>query len=421
MRAKRLRANTQLFITPLTENGKLYGKTEKCGKGTDFILYFICILTSAFGCLMVYSATRNDAIKNGLLLDRECLVMVLAAAIGIVLCLIISFIDYNSIVRIWILVAGVCLALVGSLFIWGEAPADRPDARCWLPIIETGSLTVYFQPSELAKAGFLVTFAAHINAVRQEINSVKNILLLTIHAFIPIGLIIMTDDLGSAIVFAFMFMGMMFMAGLRLRYFAIAVGAVLAATPLLWTKFLSSFHRQRILAIYYPQALSESVYEARIYQQQRAVNAIGSGGFFGDGLFKGTYTQSPSGIPVNESDMVFSVVGEELGFLGGFLLLAVLTLICVRIMITGRKSATLTGSIICYGTAFMIASQVVMNIGMCLKLLPCIGITLPFISAGGSANLCIYLAIGLVMSVYRYNRQTGVSNFRFDGIATPFD
>ena len=396
-------------------------KIKNAAKGTDFILYLVCILTSAFGCLMVYSATRNDAVKSGMLLDRECLVMVLAAALGIVLCIIISFFDYNSIVRVWIFVAAVCLGLIGALFIWGEAPADRPDAKCWLPIINTGSFTVFFQPSELAKVGFLVTFAAHINYVRQEINSLKNIILLTAHAFIPIGLIIITDDLGSAIVFAFMFIGMMFMAGLKLRYFAVAVGAVIAAAPLLWTKFLSSFHRQRILAIYYPSALSESVYEARIYQQQRAVNAIGSGGFFGDGLFKGTYTQSPSGIPVNESDMVFSVVGEELGFIGGFLLLAVLTFICIRIMQTGKKSATLTGSIICYGTAFMIASQVIMNIGMCLKLLPCIGITLPFISAGGSSNLCIYFAIGLVMSVYRFNKNKDLSNFRFNGIATPFD
>ncbi len=195
----------------------MINKLKTAIRGTDFILYVTCILTSAFGCLMVSSATRNDAIKNGLLLDRECLVMIAAAGIGIALCLLISFFDYNSIVRMWIFVAGVCLALLGALFIWGEAPADRPEAKCWLPIIETGSLTVYFQPSELAKAGFLVTFAAHLNHVRQDINSLKNILLLTLHAFVPIGIIILTDDLGSAIVFAFMFIGMMFMAGLQLR------------------------------------------------------------------------------------------------------------------------------------------------------------------------------------------------------------
>lgn len=389
-------------------------------KGTDWILYLVCVLTSAFGCLMVYSATRNSAMANNLFMGRECLIMIVSAAIGIVLCFFISIIDYNSISRIWLFVGAVCLLLILSLFVWGEAPADRPNARCWLPIIKSDSITVFFQPSELAKSGFLVTFATHLNMVKGEINKLKNVILLTIHALIPIGLIIMTDDLGSALIFAFMFIGMMFIAGLKLRYYAMAFGAVIALSPLLWTRFLSAFHRQRILAIYYPESLSKTVYEARIYQQQRAVNAIGSGGFFGDGLFKGKYTQSPAGIPVNESDMVFSVVGEELGFLGGILLLCVLAFICIRIIIIGRKSATLTGSAICFGTAFMISSQVVMNIGMCLKMLPCIGITLPFISAGGSANMCIYLAIGLVMSVYRINRNDGLSAAGYNSIITPF-
>lgn len=389
-------------------------------KGTDWILYLVCIITSAFGCLMVYSATRNSAMANNLFMGRECLIMIVSAAIGIVLCFFISIIDYNSISRIWLFVGAVCLLLILSLFVWGEAPADRPNARCWLPIIKSDSITVFFQPSELAKSGFLVTFATHLNMVKGEINKLKNVILLTIHALIPIGLIIMTDDLGSALIFAFMFIGMMFIAGLKLRYYAMAFGAVIAVSPLLWTRFLSAFHRQRILAIYYPESLSKTVYEARIYQQQRAVNAIGSGGFFGDGLFKGKYTQSPAGIPVNESDMVFSVVGEELGFLGGILLLCVLAFICIRIIIIGRKSATLTGSAICFGTAFMISSQVVMNIGMCLKMLPCIGITLPFISAGGSANMCIYLAIGLVMSVYRINRNDGLSTLGYNSIITPF-
>lgn len=399
----------------------MINKVIKSIKKTDIVLYLMCVLTSLFGCLMVYSATRNEAIENNTLMGRECLIMIMSAGLGIIICAIISFLDYNSIVRVWPIVGGVCILLLLSLFIWGEAPPDRPDAICWLPIIKTGSMTINFQPSELAKVGFLVTFAAHVDMVKHDINKFKNIALLTLHALVPIGIIILTDDLGSAMIFGFMFVGMMFAAGLNLRYFALAFGAFLAVVPILWTKFLSSFHRQRFLAVYYPSALSESVYKARIYQQERAVTAIGSGGFFGDGFLNGTYTQSKSGIPVNESDMVFSVVGEELGFIGGFLLLLVLALICVKIINTGKKSATLPGSIICYGTAFMISSQVIMNVGMCLKMLPCIGITLPFISAGGSSNLCIYFAIGLCMSVYRYNKDTSPINFRYNGINTPFE
>ncbi|MBQ8015964.1 MAG: FtsW/RodA/SpoVE family cell cycle protein, partial [Clostridia bacterium] len=224
----------------------------------------------------------------------------------------------------------------------------------------------------------------------------------------------------SAMVFAFIFIGMMFVAGVQVRYFVVAVGGIIALVPLLWTKFLASFHKYRILAIYFPSALSEDIYETYIYQQQRGVNAIGSGGFFGDGLFKGTYTQSATGVPVNESDMVFTVVGEELGFIGAMAFLAVMVLIIVRIVAVGKKSRNLAGSLLCFGTAFMLGAQTIINIGMCLKLLPCVGITLPFMSAGGSSNLCIYFAIGIVMSVYRFNCNRDPVNFRLVNISTPF-
>lgn len=387
---------------------------------TDLLLYITCILTSAFGALMVYSATMNAAAKSGLTLSRDCLIMICASALGIILCAFISLVEYNAIISLWPIAGGVCLLLLLALFIWGDAPSDRPDAICWLPIIKTETFTLKFQPSELAKIGFIITFTAHIDAVKDDINRVKNVLLLTLHAFVPMGIIVVTGDPGSAIIFGLMFVGMMFVAGVKLRYFAIAICAAVAAAPVIWVKFLSNLHRQRILAIYYPSALSESVYNKVIYQQQRCVNAIGSGKLLGDGLFKGTYTQSAAGVPVNESDMVFSVVGEELGFLGAIGLLAVFAFIIIRIVSVGRRSRNISGSLLCYGTALMIGSQVIINIGMCLMLLPCIGITLPFVSAGGSSNLCIYFAIGMVMSVYRFNCDRDPVNFRLTNINTPF-
>ncbi len=369
---------------------------------------------------MVHSATRNDAIADGTLIGRDCLVMIAAASVGIIACVIISFLDYDAIVRLWPLAGGVCLLLLLILFPLGEGAPGREDAKCWLRVINFGGVVVRFQPSELAKIGFLITFTAHIEAVKDSINSLKNVLLLLVHAIVPIGIIILTDDLGSAMVFAFIFVGMMFVSGVQLRYFAVAIGGAVAFVPLIWTKFLASFHKYRILAIYYPSSLSEDVYEKYIYQQQRGLNAIGSGQFWGDGLFKGTYTQSATGVPVNESDMVFTVVGEELGFIGAAGFLTVMVLIIVRIISVGKKSRNLSGSLLCFGTAFMIGSQTIINIGMCLKLFPCIGITLPFLSAGGSSNLCIYFAIGIVMSVYRFNCNRDPINFRLTHLSTPF-
>ncbi len=369
---------------------------------------------------MVHSATRNDAISDGLLFSRDCLIMIAAASVGIIACIIISYLDYDALVRLWPVAGGVCLLLLLILFPFGEGAPGREDARCWLRVIDFGGLVVRFQPSELAKIGFLLTFTAHIEAVKENINSVKNILLLTVHALVPIGVVILTGDLGSAMVFAFIFIGMMFVSGVQLRYFAIAIGGAVAFVPLIWTKFLASFHKYRILAIYFPSSLSEDVYEKFIYQQQRGVNAIGSGQFWGDGLFKGTYTQSATGVPVNESDMVFTVVGEEFGFVGAAGILLVMVFILMKIVSVGKKSRNLSGSLLCFGTAFMIGSQTIINIGMCLKLFPCIGITLPFMSSGGSANLCVYFAIGIVMSVYRFNCNREPVNFRLTRVSTPF-
>lgn len=389
-------------------------------KETDFILFLLCVFTTAFGVLMVHSATRNDAIADGDFISRDCLVMIVAASVGIAACVVISFLDYDAVVRLWPLAGGFCLLLLLILFPFGEGAPGREEARCWLRVIDVGGLVVRFQPSELAKVGFLITFTAHIEAVKDNINSIKNVLLLLVHAIVPIGIIILTDDLGSAMVFAFIFVGMMFVSGVQLRYFAVAIGAAVAFVPLIWTKFLASFHKYRILAIYYPSSLSEDVYEKYIYQQQRGVNALGSGQFWGDGLFKGTYTQSATGVPVNESDMVFTVVGEELGFVGAAGFLLVMVLIIVRIVSVGKKSRNLSGSLLCFGTAFMIGSQTIINIGMCLKLFPCIGITLPFMSSGGSANLCIYFAVGIVMAVYRFNCNREPINFRLTHLSTPF-
>lgn len=391
------------------------GKKSTIGyalKETDFVLFFLCVLTNAFGALMVSSATRNDAIEAGDIISRECLMMILSAAVGIVIGLFISYLDYDAVVGLAPFIGGFCVLLLLSLFIFGEGTEDRPEAICWIPIIKTDGFTVKFQPSELVKIGFMITFTAHIEAVKDSINSLKHVILLAFHALIPIAIIILTDDLGSAIVFAMMFVGLMFVAGVRMRYFAVAFGGIIAFVPLLWSKFLASFHKRRILAIYYPSALSEDVYRDVVYQQQRGLNAIGSGQFWGDGLFQGTYTQSAAGVPVNESDMIFTVVGEELGFIGCVLLLAVLGLIIARIVSVGKMSRNLTGSLLCFGAAFMIGAQIIINIGMNLMLLPSIGITLPFISAGGSSNLCIYFAIGIVMSVYRFNCNRDPVNFR---------
>ena len=382
-------------------------------KTTDKLLLTLCLAASAFGLLMVYSATLNT-LSEGEAMSRIVLVMLCAVAVGVVCCIIISFIDYEMILRMWFIIGGACLIMMLLLFPFGDAPPERPDARSWF---DFGFIN--FQPSELFKIAFIITFSVHLDYVGDKINDFKNAILLCVHGAVPAMIVVLTGDLGSALVFVSIFVGLMFVSGLGAKYFVAAVAMIVAAAPILWFGFFDDFQKNRFLAVYAPNAMDEATYKQLIFQQQQSVNAIGSGRFFGQGLFKGPYTQSNS-VPVNESDMVFSVIGEELGFVGAVAALALLALIIVKIVIIGMKSKDNMSALVCYGTAIMIGAQTIINIGMCLKILPCIGITLPFFSAGGSSNLCIYIAIGIIMSIYRFNQHSEASNFRYNRITTPF-
>lgn len=382
-------------------------------KETNKLLMLQCLILSAFGVLMVHSATLHN-LSDGQIISRDTLIMILAICIGVALCLFISLVDYQIIIRLWPLVALVCLALMAALFAVGVGPTERSDAKTWIPIAG-----FYFQPSELFKIAFIITFSVHLDSVKDNINSIKNIILLGLHGAFPIGLVIITGDLGSALVFAGIFLGMMFISGVYWRYFIAGGALCVAALPILWIKFFSEFQKQRLLAVYYPQALSESTYNAIIYQQHYGMNAIGSGRFTGTGLFNGSYTQNGV-VPESENDMILTVIGEELGFIGCIALLIMLALLLVIIVRVGKRAKDNPSKLICYGVAVMIGSQAIINIGMCLKLLPVIGITLPFISAGGSSSLCIYIAMGLVMSIYRYNCERDPISFRVSFISTPF-
>lgn len=384
----------------------IYKHLKKAFKETDKLFLLLCLCLSAVGTVMVSSATHGTA--DGALLSRDAKVMVLALALGVAACLVISFVDYDLILKLWPVIAAGSLFLMLLLIPFGEAPSGREDARSWLRI--TSSL--YLQPSEILKIGFIITFSKHLSLLKNDLSSVKNVLFLCIHAMIPIALVVYTGDMGSALIFMLMFVGMMFIAGVHWAYFPLGIAVVAAALPLVWYKVFDNIQRNRILALIDPQS-----YPNEIYQQQQAGNAIREGGFFGTGLFKGAYTQSGS-VPESANDMIFSVICEETGLIGAFVVLLLFALLAIRIIYVGRRSNNYAASMICYGVMFMIIAQVAVNIGMCLKLLPVIGITLPFISAGGSSVVSLYLAVGLVLSVYRSSGTISYDNdYRFDRIA----
>lgn len=390
------------------------GVLKNAFKGTDKLLLILSLLASAFGILMVYSVTKHT-LTDGEVIPGDMKTMVLAVAMGVVLCIIISFIDYEFIARLWPLVGIVCIGLMFLVFLFGVAPEARPDSRVWLDL-----KVFYFQPSELVKIGYIITFAVHLDLVKENLNSFKNIALLAIHALIPFALVMKTGDAGSALVFLLICMAMLLVAGMHWGYFAAGAGLLAVALPILWVLgdkggIFKQYQKNRVLAILYPEhyALDEA------YQQNQALNAMGSGGIFGKGLFNGEYTQNGA-VPEGQNDMILASIGEELGLVGIILVLILLFAIIMRIISVGKKSGDNKAYLMCCGTAAMIGGQAIINISMCIRIFPVIGITLPFFSAGGSSNLCIYIAIGLIMSIYRSTRKQEPVDFRLSSIATRF-
>lgn len=387
---------------------KYFSLTRRFIAETDKILLLLIIAASTFGVMMVHSATRWR-LGEGESIHRDAIVMIIAAVAGIVITLIISAIDYELIMKIWPIIGLFCVGLMIITLVFGVAPEERPDSKCWL---QFGS--IYFQSSELVKIGYVITYSMHLELCKDNINSFKSILLLGIHAVIPIGLVVLTGDMGSALVFIFMTIAMLFFAGLHIGFFGAGGILGIAASPLIWMYVFDEYQRTRFLALFRPEDFADES-----YQQRLGLNAIGSGGFFGQGYLKGTYTQAGL-VPERENDFILTAIGEETGFFGCLIALLLLFFICFKMIKTGKEARDFSAQIACYGIASIIAAQVAINAGMVLMVLPVIGITFPFFSAGGTSTLCLYIGIGLVFSIYRYNRSRETVNFRLSRIASPF-
>lgn len=383
---------------------------KKAVRETDLLFLLVCLVLSVIGTLAVASATKRT-VTDGSLISRDATVMILAAVLGIVACMIISFIDYDLILKLWPVIAAASLFLMFLLLTpLGVAPDGRSDARSWIKLTSR----LYLQPSEILKIAFIITFSFHLSKVKNDLSSLKNVFFLCVHAVVPIALVVVTGDMGSALIFALMFVGMMFVSGVNKWYFPAGALAVAAVSPIVWYKVFDDIQRNRILALLDPES-----YSTEIYQQQQALNAMKEGGFSGTGLFRGPFTQSGS-VPESQNDMIFSVICEETGFIGAVILIALFLLLAWRILYVGKRANNFAAQMMCWGVSLMILSQVIVNIGMCTMLLPVIGITLPFISAGGSSTVCIYLAVGLVLSIYRSSSGLGYDDYRYARIARSY-
>ena len=355
----------------------------------DRKLLAVVALLAGFGILFVYSATLSYG------QNRYVIIQSVAAVLGIVLMTALSFIDYRQLAKKYRLVILLNVALLLFTYVFGEGVTDKTNAN-W---INLGFIKI--QPSEFAKILFIYAFAAHLYFVRDRINKFFTAMTLFLHAAIIIGLTFLQKDLGTLTIFLFIFAVMCFAGNLNIWYFIAGIAGIVAASPFIWTK-LNYFQKQRILAPY-DISIDPNAIGVR-HQAVRSMTAISLGGIDGSGYMHGKITQG--NFSAKHTDMIFATICEEFGFIGALVIIGLYIFLVVRIILVAIRSENTFGCLVCTGVAAMFVIQIIENIGMCLGILPVIGITLPFLSYGGSSALSTYIAIGLVLSVSTHKEQT---------------
>ena len=372
-----------------------YGKKSISEHLRSFITYanlrliILCITASTFGCVLVYSAAYGVGDGWG-----GALMQIVASVLGLIAAILISRMDYEDICSLWPVWSGISILLVLLTFTPLGLNATGTDDTAWLGI---GPLT--FQPAELMKISFIISFSMHLSKVQEHIREFKTVLLLCAHGGIHILLVLLQGDDGTALVFICIFLSMLLVSGIHLIYYVLGFAGVCTAVPILWTNFMDEDKKARFLCIFPPYV--EKYLESAGWQQFEALKSIGSGQLTGSGYLQGA---NPT-LFARNNDLIFIVAAEEFGFLGGVLLLVLIGLLVCELYRSAKHAPNSLGTYICIGLMALIGFQSLINLGMNLRVLPVIGITLPFFSDGGSSVATLYLGIGLALSV-SYSERT---------------
>ena len=363
----------------------------------DLILLGLCCTASVFGIAMIYSATRYNAPLD----NRKIIVQTAALLIGIVVYFAISMIDLEILVsKWWKWIAAfdvVFILLLKTPF----GVSDNTGNTAWLKF---PFLPVSIGPAEVVKITFIILLARQLQWLREEkrdLKSFSSAFLAAGHALGLAGLyFIVSGDMGNALMFVLIFVVMAFVSGFALRWFALLFGAVGAAVGGIVVFDLvpdsKKYMLNRFLVIF------DHSYDVQHtgWQQTRSLLTIGGGGFWGQGYLHGTQTQAGAGsLPARHTDLIFAVIGEELGFVGATLAILLLAAIVIRVLAVGRRASSVFHTYICVGIASMVMFQMIINIGMCLFIMPVIGLTLPFFSYGGSSLVTLFTAMGFVSGI----------------------
>lgn len=366
----------------------LVRKISDAFRNCDKILLLLCLVTNAFGMLIIASTTN----ARGNL--RYLIIQGVAALLGILLYIIVSSVDtdYFSEHRTALVVFNTFLLLLLIPF----GTDNDTGNRSWLDI---PLVPVDIQPAEICKITFILIMASVMASHQNKRSSIPAVAHMILHLGLLAGLnMVLSKDAGVTLIFVFIFIGMAFAGGVSLIWFLVAGGGIAVSFPLLWSFVLNKHQKNRIRVLFDPSLDPNGINER--YHTVRSLRSLTGGGLTGQGLFHGTRTQTDGALFAQHTDYIFSAIGEELGYLGCALVLLLLSAIVIRCIQVGMRSQDHMRRLVCFGAASALIFQIISNVGMCIGVTPVIGLTLPFISYGGSSLLSLYAMLGLVSGVY---------------------
>ena len=358
----------------------------------DLVLLGLCCTATVYGIMMIYSATRYS---NS---NRPVIVQSVALLLGICVYIFLSMVDIEIVMKKWKWMVGINIVLIGLLLTPLGIGGETTGNQAWLQI---PGIPFNIGPAEVVKITFSLLLAKQLAWQREEkrdLRSFRSAAMAAGHTLVLMGwYVAISRDMGNALTFFFIFLCMAFAAGFALRWFVLLFAGCGAGVAVAWMlDLIPSYMKNRFLVLF------DHSYDARGagWQQTRSLLTIGGGGWFGQGYLQGTQTQAGEGsLPARHTDFIFSVIGEELGLVGCLAAILLLAAIIFRVLLVAKNAQIPFHSYLCVGMAAMLIFQTIINIGMCLFIMPVIGITLPFFSYGGSSVVTLFMAMGMVSGI----------------------
>ena len=369
-------------------------------KKADWVLLILCLVTAGFGLIVIASATNAPKFEGN---ARYIIIQLVAIGLGVLMFALVSSIDVDVISehRMAMLVFNTVLLLLLIPF----GTDNDTGNRSWLdfPLIP-----VNIQPAEICKITYILIMASVMASHQNNISGIPSVMHMVLHLGLLVGLnMALSRDAGVSLIFVFIFIGMAFGGGVSLWGFALAIGAIAAAIPVVWP-LLGEYQRERILVLIDPEF--DKMGTGARYHSKINLQSLTGGGLTGQGLFNGNRTQGGN-LFAQHTDYIFSSIGEELGFFGCVIVMLLELAIIARCVYVGVRCQDYMRRQICYGAASALMFQVMINVGMCIGVMPVIGLTLPLISYGGSSVVTIFAMLGLVSGAYA--RPQSLSHERY--------